>query len=280
MKTNGYKKGGFTLIELLVVIAIIAILAAMLLPALSRAKSRAMTHSCLNNLKQLNVCWHLYATDNNDVLVPNNSVNGGSLLSAVTNVARGASWCLAEPVEPNVRNGLLFEFNRQVGIYRCPADRSKLTSLDEGFGDPSGNTGDWLRARSYNMSQSVNGYPDFNPDVRAYIPMFKKFTQIKSPDTDKCMVFIDEHENSMVDSQYGSPTEFFSGGPIQWWDMPANRHNQGANISFADGHAAYHKWDIAKTCTNFPAGLIKPGEERDWARVESYIKQNRTELDW
>src|SRR5208283_3779070 len=68
---------GFTLIELLVVIAIIAILAALLLPALSRAKSQAWTTACLNNLKQLEVCWQSYAQDNNDLLVPNNSVNAG-----------------------------------------------------------------------------------------------------------------------------------------------------------------------------------------------------------
>ena len=85
------KKNGFTLIELLVVIAIIAILAAMLLPVLSSAKKRAHTVMCLNNLRQLDLAWHLYTGDNNDFLVPNNSVYGENISEAV---AAGASWCL------------------------------------------------------------------------------------------------------------------------------------------------------------------------------------------
>src|ERR1039458_7461466 len=86
---------GFTLIELLVVIAIIALLAALLLPALSRAKSRAWTIACLNNLKQLEICWQSYALDNSDLVVPNNSVDAGTDGS----IATGASWCLADPTE-------------------------------------------------------------------------------------------------------------------------------------------------------------------------------------
>jgi len=254
----------FTLIELLVVIAIIAILASLLLPALSRAKSRAWTIACLNNMKQLEVCWQSYAMDNNDLLVPNNSVMGVSTNGGAGSIAVGVSWCLADPTAVNVQNGMLFEYNRSLGIYHCPADRSTLT-------DPGGGSPGPLRARSYNMSQSVNGYPEYNWFILGYIPYFKKLTQIKTPNVANCLVFVDEHEYTLLDSQFGMPTDFFNGTQV-WWDMPANRHNQGANLCFADGHAERWKWAVPKTFVSW-IQAVPPAEMHDWLRIKACLKQ-------
>lgn len=255
---------GFTLIELLVVIAIIAILAALLLPALTRAKSQGWTIACINNLKQLQVCWHSYALDNNDLLVPNNSVTSVGTNGSGGALAAGVSWCLAEPTEDNVRNGMLFDYNRSLGIYHCPADRSTLT-------DPSGGTAGPLRARSYNMSQSVNGYPEYNWFIGNYIPYFKRLTQIRKPNVGDCLVFLDEHEYTMLDAQFGMPTDTYNGTQT-WWDLPANRHQQGANLGFADGHAARWKWVAPKEFRMW-IQPVSSEEVNDWLRLKACIKQ-------
>lgn len=254
----------FTLIELLVVIAIIGILTSLLLPALSRAKSQAQIIGCLNNLRQLQVCWHNYALDYHDSLVPNNSVMGITTNGSSGSISVGVSWCLADPTEINVQNGMLFEYNRSLGIYRCPADRSTLT-------DPSGADGGTPRARSYNMSQSVNGYPEYNWFVFNYIPFFKKYTAIKSPNLSNCLVFIDENEYTLLDSQFGMPTDSYNGSQT-WWDMPSNRHNQGGNLAFADGHAVRWKWVVPKRYTTWIQS-VPPEEMPDWLRIKASVKQ-------
>jgi len=120
-------RAAFTLIELLVVIAIIAILAAMLLPALSRSKAKAVNIACINHLKQLETCWHLYALDHNDVLVPNNSVFN---FSSMDTLAAGISWCPGyaryDDSMTNIEAGMLFTYNKSTAIYHCPADRSTI----------------------------------------------------------------------------------------------------------------------------------------------------------
>src|ERR1035438_7110659 len=243
------KKNGFTLIELLVVIAIIALLAAMLLPALSGAKKKSQTIACLSNLKQLALAWHLYASDNNDFLVPNNSVFGQNISTVV---AAGASWCLGsalfDTTTTNIENGMLFQYNRSVGIYHCPADLSTIM-------DKSGNKLTQPRNRSYNMSQSVNGYPEFDSFLFNKIPWFKKFTQINHPGPTQCMVFIDENADTLLDAEFGMPTDYYD-RTTDWWDMPSNRHGLGANLSFADGHVEHWHWIVPKISQSIPPDVM------------------------
>lgn len=258
---------GFTLIELLVVIAIIGILAALLLPALSRAKIQAQRIACLNNLKQLQVCWHLYAVENRDLLPPNNAV---VLIGPLTPILQGASWCLGntrtDAMTTNIENGLLYQYNRSTAIYHCPADRSTIA-------DSGGHKLPQLRTRSYNMCQSVNGWPEFNWSENILMPSFKKFSQITNPTSSRLLSFLDVHEDEIVDSHFGIPTQAFTPSPNEWWDVPANRHSQGCNLAFADGHAKHWRWKVPKTFNGWPA-VVSAAERPDYQRVQSAVRQN------
>ena len=260
---TGHKRA-FTLIELLVVIAIIGILAAILLPALARGKMLAKSATCLGNLKQLELCWHLYAGDNDDVLPPNNflyNIDTGQPLD------NGASWCAnVAPYDANpagITNGVLFEYNRSLALYHCPADTSTVESTDPAAAGK-------LRLRSYSMSESINGAQDNNPYV-LWTPSYVKFTDIPKPS--QIFTFLDVHEDEILDVQYGMP---FWPGANTWWDVPANRHNQGCNFAFADGHAEHWRWQVPKQVT-VPHGYeqpVPPEEMADFQRVQSGLRQD------
>jgi prepilin-type N-terminal cleavage/methylation domain-containing protein/prepilin-type processing-associated H-X9-DG protein len=264
------RKNAFTLVELLVVIAVIAILAAVLLPVLHKGEESAQNITCLNNLRQLQICWQLYYLDNNDVLVPNNSV---AFITPGTNVStanvQGVSWLpdidARTEIDPsNIVHGLLYQYNSTLAIYHCPSDTSTLQT-------PNGQPLNHLRWRSYNMSQSVNGYPTFSPALYGFIPMWDKITKIRDPSPSSVFVLIDENSDCILDAEFGNPPA--SWGEDTWWDLPSSRHDRGGNLSFADGHVEHWSWDVPKTFAGYYVQPVADGEMRDFRRIQSAMDQ-------
>jgi prepilin-type N-terminal cleavage/methylation domain-containing protein/prepilin-type processing-associated H-X9-DG protein len=219
-------KSGFTLIELLVVIAIIAILAAMLLPALGKAKEKAEGAGCINNQKQLVMAWIMYADDNEGRLVLNAP---GSQTTAIRWVNGWLDWNSGIPTGANTNRQLLTEgllgpyTAKTLGIYKCPADK-----IPSDIGP---------RVRS----QSMNTYlARMETATTFYSWALKKMSDLRKPSM--IWVFVDEHPDSINDALFStlSPVNTFN-------DLPASYHNGAGGFGFADGHCEIKKWQDGAT---------------------------------
>jgi len=265
---------GFTLIELLVVIAIIAILAALLLPALSRAKLKAQGVQCMNNHRQLAFAWRLYTEDNGDKLPYASSWPVGTWMQETWcngrmdfTAGNRSNWDPTVDIHPSP----LWPYcGKSLGIYHCPADRAYVV-----VGGVRK-----TRLRSMAMNAYVGGFagtPINTGNMKAYT-LYTTFSALSRPGPDRIFVFIDEREDAINWGNYLQDMSGYSpSNPrmYRWLDLPAAYHGNAGGLSFADGHSEIKKWRDGRT-----SSPINPREKPIFDGSTPIPQERNMDIGW